>query len=54
MEEEGEVDLMQVLVDNDVMLKRLANVMNPEPIKEVAESNNSVPDLTDSVIESLY
>jgi hypothetical protein len=31
LEEEGEIDLMQVLVDNDVLLKRLANVMDPEP-----------------------
>ena len=54
LEEEGEVDLMQVLVDNDVLLKRLANVMNPEPKKEVADSISSVPDLTDSVIEGLY
>jgi hypothetical protein len=31
LEEEGEIDLMQVLVDNDVLLKRLANMMDPEP-----------------------
>lgn len=54
LQEEGEVELMQVLVDNDVLLKRLANVINPELKKDIADSNSSVPDLTDSVIEGLY
>lgn len=54
LEEEGETDLMQVLVDNEVLLKRLSNVMEPEPERKVGESSSSVPDLTDSVIESLY
>ena len=54
LEEEGEADLMQVLVDNEVLLKRLANVMEPQPSRGVGESSGSVPELTDSVIESLY
>lgn len=54
LQDEGEMDIYQLLVDNEILIQRVENKLNLEVKDATEQSSSTVPELTDSVIESLY